>query len=267
MLGTVVAVLFAVLGAGAGFLAPVTWTAESRVAVGSGDLTSAAIAGFPLAASQLASNYARYVNDSGVAGNPVPVNVELSASQIPDSNVVRIEASSADPAAAQAAANDTAQKLIDLVNNNGNEPLDGVYEAFTAAADDDAAADSDLAAAQRALDNVLGKTDSSKAAIKAARSKVAEASAKAARTGMVSDALRQKYTSMVAGNTSSAKLQLARTADTIASNRTSLVTRFALLGLAAGAVLGLLIAIGLDRRLLARGSVHAGRRADDAPGE
>jgi hypothetical protein len=267
VLGTLVAILFAALGAVAGFLAPVTFTAESRVAVGSGDLTSAAIAGFPLAASQLASNYARYVNDTGVAGNPVPGNVELSASQIPDSNVIRIEASSADPAAAKAAANDTAQKLVDLVNNNGNEPIDKVFSDFTKAADDDAAADSDVAAAQHSLDNLLGKTDSSKAAIKAARTKVTDASAKAAKTGLVSDALRQKYTGMVAGNNTSAKLQLARTADTIASNRTSLVTRFALLGLAAGAVIGLLIAIGLDRRRLAVAGTHAVREADDRPAE
>lgn len=266
MLGTLVALLFAALGAGAGFLAPVTWTAESRVAVGSGDLTSAAIAGFPLAASQLASNYARYVNDTGVAGSPVPGNVELSASQIPDSNVVRIEATSADPDAAKAAANDTAQKLIDLVNNNGNEPADKVYEAFTKAAEDDAAADSDVADAQHTLDKLLGRTDASKAAIRSAREKVAEASAKAAETGLLSDALRQKYTSMVAGANTSAKLQLARTADSISSNRTSLATRFGLLGLAAGAVLGLLIAIGLDRRRVARG-VRTARGTDARPGE
>ena len=269
MLGTAVTVLFAALGAGAGFLMPVTWTAESRVAVGSGDLTSAAIAGFPLAASQLASNYARYVNDTGVAGNPVPANVALSASQIPDSNVIRIEATSADPAAAQAAANDTAQKLMDEVNDNGREPLDQVYEAFSKAADDDAAAEGDLAAAQHTLDNLLGQTDAKKSAIASARDKVTKASAKAARTGVVSDSLRQKYTSMVAGASTAATLRLARTADTLSSNRTSQITRFGLLGLAAGAVIGLLPAIGLDRRRAAVRAQddRAARGANDRPGE
>lgn len=162
--------------------------------------------------------------------------------------------------------NDTAQKLIDLVNNNGNEPADKVYEAFTKAAEDDAAADSDVADAQHTLDKLLGRTDASKAAIRSAREKVAEASAKAAETGLLSDALRQKYTSMVAGANTSAKLQLARTADSISSNRTSLATRFGLLGLAAGAVLGLLIAIRLDRRRVARG-VRTARGTDARPGE
>lgn len=270
VLGTAVTVLFAALGAGAGFLMPVTWTAESRVAVGSGDLTAAAIAGFPLAASQLASNYARYVNDTGVAGNPVPANVALSASQIPDSNVIRIEASSADPAAAQAAANDTAQTLMDEVNDNGSEPLDQVYETFTKAADEDAAAESDLAAAQDALDKLRGRTDASKSAIASARDKVSKASAKAARTGLVSDALRQKYTSMVAGASTAATLRLARTADTLSSSRSSQITRFGLLGLAAGAVIGLLVAIGLDRRRVAGmggQDVHAAQGANDRPGE
>lgn len=268
VLGTLVTLLFGAAGAAAGFLMPVTWTAEARVAVGSGDLTSGAIAGFPLAASQLASNYARYVNDSGVAGNPVPENVELSASQIPDSNVIRIEAKSADPDAARAAANETAQQLMDAVNSNGDEQLAQVYDAFTKAAADDAVAESDLSAAQHTLDNVLGRTDASKASIKAAREKVTEASAEAARTGLLSDSLRQKYTAMVANTSTAAQLKLARTADSLASNRNSLVTRYGLLGLAGGAVLSLLLVVALDRRRVAEAQPEPARAepgVDDRP--
>lgn len=265
VLGTLMILLFGAVGIGAGLLTPVTWTAESRVAVGSGDLTSGAVAGFPLAASQLASNYARYVNDSGVAGNPVPGNVELSASQIPDSNVIRIEATSTDPNAAKAAANDTAQKLMDAVNNTGTPTVDQIYSDFTKAADDTAKAESAVSAAQRALDVLINK-DASKGSISDARDKVTAATAKAAKTGLVSDSLRQKYMSMVAGSsTTAAKLMLARTADTLSSNRTSLVSRYGLVGLAVGAVVGLLLAVGLDRRRPA--VARAIRGADDRPGE
>ncbi|MCC6496401.1 MAG: hypothetical protein IT193_09095 [Propionibacteriaceae bacterium] len=267
VLGTLVTVLFGAAGAAAGFLMPVTWTAEARVAVGSGDLTSGAIAGFPLAASQLASNYARYVNDSGVAGNPVPENVELSASQIPDSNVIRIEAKSADPEAARAAANETAQQLMDAVNSNGDEQLTQVYDAFTEAAQDDAAAESDLAAAQHTLDRLLA-ADASNARIRDARDEVTEASAKAARTGLLSDSLRQKYTAMVANTSTAAQLKLARTADSLASNRNSLVTRYGLLGLAGGAVISLLLVVALDRRRVAEAQPEPARAepgVDDRP--
>ncbi len=119
IVGVVAALLGAALGVGAAFAVPVTYTAEARVAVGSGDLTSGAIAGFPVAASQLASNYARYVNDRGVAATDLPENVTLSASQIPESNVIRIEVESSDPEAARSSANKAAELLVEAVNGSG----------------------------------------------------------------------------------------------------------------------------------------------------
>jgi uncharacterized protein involved in exopolysaccharide biosynthesis len=254
VLATLVAVLGAGLGATAGFLVPATYTAEARVAVGSGDLTSGAIAGFPVAASQLASNYARYVNIRGVAGTDVPENVSLSASQIPDSNVIRIEADSADPAAARAAANTAAQQLIEAVNGSGKTSADDVYAEFQKAAKADAAAQTDLAAAQHTLDNLLGEDNPSKADVKDARGEVTAATAKAAETGLTVAALRQRYTNLVSGSSTAANLLLIRTADGLSSNRTSLVTRMGLVGLAGGIVLGLILAVAVDRRRVRRTS-------------
>jgi capsular polysaccharide biosynthesis protein len=248
ILGVVAALLGAALGLGAAFVIPVTYTAEARVAVGAGDLTSGAIAGFPVAASQLASNYARYVNDRGVAATDLPENVTLSASQIPESNVIRIEVESADAEAARSAANKAAQLLVDAVNGSGKTSATDVAADFEKAAKDDAAAQTDLAAAQHDLDQELGKDKPSKSKVKSLRSDVTAATAKADNTALTANALRQRYTNLVANGSTAANLQLIRTADGLESNRTSLLARLGLAGLAAGAAVGLIIAVVIERR-------------------
>jgi hypothetical protein len=261
--GTLIALLFAAVGAAGALLVPVTYTAETRVAVGSGDLTSGAIAGFPLAASQLASNYARYVNDRGVAGTDVPEGVDLSASQIPDSNVIRVEAVSSDPDAARTAANSAANELITTVNSSGSESIDSVFTQFSEAADTDAAAQTTLAAAQHDLDEKLAK-DASAASIKAARSAVSKAAAEADRTSLTSSALRQKYTNLVSGTSSAAKLQLVRDAESVTSNRVSWIERLGLLGLAVGLGVSLAVAVARERASAPTPVRAAGTAEEDA---
>lgn len=106
-----------VLGLLAALLVPQKFTAEARVAVGAGTLTTSAIAGYPLAAENLAANYARYINDTGLAGHTVPDGVKLSASPVPESNVIRIEAESSDRTEAELVAKDVAETLVRVVNS------------------------------------------------------------------------------------------------------------------------------------------------------
>ncbi len=248
ILGVAAALLGAAIGVGTAFAVPVTYTAEARVAVGSGDLTSGAIAGFPVAASQLASNYARYVNDRGVAATDLPENVTLSASQIPESNVIRIEVESADPEAARSSANKAAELLIEAVNGTGKTSSPELAAEFENAAKDDAAAQTALSAAQHDLDEELGKDKPSSSKVKRLRSDVTEAAAKAANTSLTANALRQRYTNLVVSASTAANLQLIRTAEGLDSNRSSLVARLGLAGLAAGAAVGLILAVVLERR-------------------
>jgi hypothetical protein len=248
ILGVIAALLGAALGVAAGFAIPVTYTAESRVAVGSGDLTSGAIAGFPVAASQLASNYARYVNDRGVAATDLPDNVTLSASQIPESNVIRIEVESADAEAARSAANKAAELLIEAVNGSGKTSAPEVAADFAKAAKDDAAAQTQLDAAKHDLDEELGKEAPSKSKVKSLRGEVTDAAAKADNTSLTANALRQRYTNLVVSASTAANLQLIRTAEGLESNRTSLLARLGLAGLAAGAAVGLILAVVIERR-------------------
>ena len=246
--GVAAALVGAALGVAIGFAMPVSYTAESRVAVGAGDLTSGAVAGFPLAASGLASNYARYVNDRGIGQTDVPEGVKLSASQIPESNVVRIEATSADAAAATAAANMAADQLVAIVNNHGQQSIDEVFEQYTRAATIDAKAQTKLAAEQYDLNVLLNTTDSKKSKIKAARDDVTKASAAAALTSAKAAVLRQNYANLMTGNRTAATLMVVRTADGLSSNRTSRVSQLALLGFIVGAAGGLVLAVQLERR-------------------
>lgn len=248
ILGVVAALLGAALGVGAAFAVPVTYTAEARVAVGSGDLTSGAIAGFPVAASQLASNYARYVNDRGVAATDLPENVTLSASQIPESNVIRIEVESSDPEAARSSANKAAELLVEAVNGSGKTSSPELAAEFEKAAREDAAAQTALDAAKHDLDDELGKENPSASKVKNLRSDVTDAAAKAANTSLSANALRQRYTNLVVSASTAANLQLIRTADSLDSNRTSLMARLGLAGLAGGAAVGLILAVVLERR-------------------
>ncbi|MFT4217186.1 MAG: hypothetical protein QM619_08400 [Micropruina sp.] len=247
-MGTVVALVGAAIGIGIGFASPVTYTAESRVAVGAGDLSAGAVAGYPVAAESLASNYARYVNDRGVAQTDVPEGVTLSASQIPESNVIRIEAASADPEAATSAANTAADQLVSVVNDGGRQTTESVFEEFTEAASDDAKAQTRLAAAENDLNDLLLDEDSPKSDIQDARSAVTKATAAAANTAAKAAALRQKYTNLVDGSAVAGNLLVIRTAGDPTSNQMSAMSRLGLLGLVVGAAAGLVIASTLERR-------------------
>lgn len=248
LMSTVVAIVGALIGVAVAFATPTTYTAEARVAVGAGDLSAGAVAGFPVASSALASNYARYVNDRGVAQADVPEGVTLSASQIPESNVIRIEALSADPAAATAAANAASDQLVTLVNTSGRQSTEDVFKQFSKTSKDDAKAQTALAAAQHELDLLLSKTESKKSAVTKARNVVTRAAGTAAETTAKAAALRQQYTNLVDGSQTAGNLIVIRTADAPTTNRISLVSRLGLLGLIVGAAGGLVIAVVLERR-------------------
>ncbi len=84
--------------------------------------------------------------------------------------------------------------------------------------------------------------------MKSLRSDVTDAAAKAANTSLTANALRQRYTNLVVSASTAANLQLIRTADSLESNRTSLLARLGLAGLAGGAAVGLILAVVLERR-------------------
>ncbi len=114
---TAVTLLGALLGVLIALTQPTTYTAEYRLAVGQGEMSALNIPGYPTATKDLASNYSRWVTDHGVAGMSLPDGVSsLTASPLPDSSVVRIEAAAKEPEAATAGAKAAADALTAEVN-------------------------------------------------------------------------------------------------------------------------------------------------------
>ncbi|RLV49290.1 hypothetical protein D9V37_12150 [Nocardioides mangrovicus] len=239
------ALVAAILGGAIGFYAaevgPVTYTAEARVAVGAGDLTSGAIAGFPLAAEQLASNYARYVNDQMLTGDDAAV----AATPIPESNVIRIIATSDSSATARSSAQQAADKLIKAVNESSSTSGKSLLDSYQVAVSSLTRAQQSLTAAQAKLDQ-LTAAQASAAAIRAARARVVKATQTASIEEVRKDALASKYQSSVTSSTSS-KLVMVQKAVTSSSDRSSRLQRYALLGVVSGAVVALLAANLLER--------------------
>ncbi len=238
----------ALVGALVGWALPVTYTAESRVGVGMGDLSSGAIAGFPLAAEELASNYARYVNDTGVTTGSVPEGVELAASNIPESNVLRIEAESTDEQLALSVARDTADTLITTVNDSdGQRSAEATYEQYRQAQDDlrtttavfntydaEVARLEALATPREQLEGVRAELNSAITNREMAQVRV--------------DGLRALYVRQVSEDSEAADLVLVRAASVVNSSRAGSVQRGALVGLVLGALVGLGLATAAARR-------------------
>jgi capsular polysaccharide biosynthesis protein len=174
--------------------------------------------------------------------------VTLSASQIPESNVIRIEVESSDPEAARSSANKAAELLVEAVNGSGKTSSPELAAEFEKAAREDAAAQTALDAAKHDLDDELGKENPTASKVKSLRDDVTDAAAKAANTSLTANALRQRYTNLVVSASTAANLQLIRTAEGLESNRTSMIARLGLAGLAAGAAVGLILAVVLERR-------------------
>lgn len=245
-----IALLGALLGGVLGFLIKPTYTAEARVAVGAGNLSSGAIAGFPIAAAQLASNYARYVNDNGVAGSDVPHGVTVGASQIPESNVIRVEARSTDEDAAVRAAQSTAQELIDRVNGTAggaDNPSDTQTE-LDRAADAWGRTQTERSAAEVELSRVRNTPGSSAAAVAAAQAALARANSEDAKAQARRDALSAKLIREVSEGSQAADLVLVREGSIAGSDRISRIQRFAMIGLVAGLGIVTLAVVLRDRK-------------------
>lgn len=244
-----IAVALTLIGALAGFLQPATHTAEARVAVGKGDLTSGAIAGFPLAARELASNYSRYINDTGVAGDAVPDGATLSASPIPESNVIRIRAESRDEAQATAVAAQAAADLVAAVNTNDAErgsgaTLDGLRAAHDTLREATSVFEhyTSLLARQSANPATpAGELEGTRAKLNAAITEKEIAQAKV-------EAIQTKYIRQVSEDSQAANLVLVREASLVGSSRPGAIQRGAILGLGVGVLAGCASALVLSRR-------------------
>lgn len=91
-------------------------TAEARLIVGDQTIRAQTVPGYALATQQLAASYARLATADAVAEH-APPGAEVSASPVPDSAVVRVEAVADDPQKAVAAADAASVALVDMVKD------------------------------------------------------------------------------------------------------------------------------------------------------
>lgn len=263
-LAAVLPLVLAVLGYVVGLGKPPTYTAEARVAVGAGSLTSGAIAGFPEAAATLAANYARYVNSNGVTDSAVSTaGVSLNATPIPESYVISIQGQGDDQAKVVAATQRAADQLVKTVNSG--KDADGAGSTLAeyrklSAQWADAKAAADAAAA------VVGRLNG-RAGEAAARQTSARAQAKVADLQVQMDALSQKYASQVAQSSTDADLTVVRKADITGSTKSGTAQQYLLAGLVVGLGLAMALAWLLERRggRSSTGATRAQRGVQDAP--
>lgn len=260
-----IALLLVILGAAAGMAyalqAPRTYTAEVRLAVAGESLTAQAVPGFALASQELAANYARYVNnaeaqtslneDLGVEVGSVD---EVTASPIPESNVIRIEVTARGETIAVRAAGQIADSLMERVNapDGRQADADAALAEFTRLSADAAQAEQASLAADDALNNALGRASSGSPRpgddIPALRNAAATAAAQLSVLEVQQQAVGQRYQTLIDEVDNAARLTIALRATSRGDDRLVATQRYVLLGLAVGAVLATLVAIALERR-------------------
>jgi uncharacterized protein involved in exopolysaccharide biosynthesis len=259
---------------------PAVYTAETRLAVAGGNLTAEAVPGFALASQQMASNYARYVDNAEAQGAlEAKLGVRagtvsgVAASPIPESNVLRIEVTAKDAGAATRAAATVAKSLIQKVADSAGASdamaaatLRQYTDMTTKVSDQQLVADAATAAVRNpAAHPGAALPDLQKAA--------ADASTQLAILKVQQDALAQKYRNELSAGTGDAvRLTVVEDAVVTGNDRLARVQQFGLAGAVLGALAALLLAVvreggGPGRGNNRRAAVPAATVREDAPTE
>lgn len=249
-LGLVVA--GAVLGAGVGAVLPASFTAESRIAVGSNDLAALSVPGYAYAASQLATSTARYVDNSQALGALDPVLgadadtvSAVSASPIPESNIIRVEVTADEEDVAQRGAATLTDYLIEQANRvNSSSNADDLLTEYTELSQQ-------VAEASIARDDAVQAIEATSAIVPptaAARAQVVDLSAQLDVLQRRQEALGTAYENAVTSDDLSYQLVTVAEAAPSYDDATSQIQRYGLLGLVAGLLAALLASVLLERR-------------------
>jgi hypothetical protein len=261
------------LGAWIGSAAPVHYTSEVRLAVGSTSLRSLSVPGYVEATAQLASTYARYVDTSGQQLDSLAAEVgvdgsdlvSLESTAIAASNIVRIRVDATTPEAATTAADAVAATLVDAVQEP-NRDIGQLRRERTAASRRAAADQQRVNDAQAALDGaaqgwrqrnpeeaLAGEVPANRAITQAKEA----LSAARSRASLSADDLSQAasaYRQLAAADPSRSEVAVIRPAAVVDDSQSRNLQWGALAGFGTGAVLGaLLLALTVRRRGRGRG--------------
>lgn len=257
----VLIVLGALLGAGYAGSRPTTYTANARLAVGGSDIAAQAIPGFALASQEIASNYARFVStDATAAALPASERFRLvstTASPIPSSNVILLEAKATSAAVALDAANGAAASLTKQVNDavNVNDAA-ATLASYTKVSAKVAQAQAAHDQAQRLVAHLTGTLTVDEQAVSpalaAAQKALVTATSELSTLTVQQNALGARYQTEVNTTPSQSRLSIVQAAAQAGDDKQTRLERYGLLGVALGFVLALLVAAGVDRLSLRR---------------
>lgn len=258
------------LGLGVAALTPATYTAEARLAVGSGEMSNLNIPGYPTASADMAENYSRWVTITGAGGKVIADDgsVKLSASPLPASNVIRLEAKSSDSELALSTADEAADALQTAVNEvrDENDPEKILAEieenapvlAATKEERNVIAASYRNAYAQT-VDGTLTEAD-----IQVWLDRLTEVESEYQRLEAEQTARTARYQRLVAQRSTEADLTVVQSAEITNNDRVSMLQRLGLVGLAGGAFIGFIAAHVRYRRGLGAAKPTSSEQAETA---
>lgn len=215
-----------------------TYTAESDISVGRVDVPAFTLQGVTIGNATLASGYARTIDAEAVVGpagnavglSPSEARDRLSASQIPKSTLIRVEADGPNQTDAVSLANAGSRSLINYIEDlNREQQTSGLLRQFRSAR-------GRLERAKTTLERALRDPRPSDTRVEKARLDLAAAQLQAETIG-------NQYRSLQGGPEPQNVMQLIAPAAEAKSDRRSMFQRLLLIGMAAGILVGLTLAL------------------------
>lgn len=250
------------VGVLAGYFMPVTHSAESRLAVVSATNNAYTIPGYPLAARELASDYARWVQNRASDGQwSPPGSTAVSASPIPDSAVIRVEVQAPTSQEAVAGADQVAQTLLQTVaDSQAQHDPQRAYEDFRRQAPAVAQARARVQQAETAYSRAVGGEDPA-ARIDAASRALQQARVRLAELELQQNAAGDLYRRLYSDTQGVSALKVIAPAAPVGSAQRTAMMRYGVLGGGVAAFVALLLAVAADRRAHgARADTRGGTR-------
>jgi capsular polysaccharide biosynthesis protein len=251
---TVFCLLGVLLGAAFAFVKSPTYNAEMRLVVGKTAQLSnlASVPGLDAAGQSLASSYSRLVETDEVQAATAKkmggaLNGSISASPIPESPVLRLDATAASPERAIALAKAGSAALVDAVNKlneQQNQSAKKILDQFNAANQIVIDTQAQLNQLQPSL---AAQTTAAGAA--QVQDQINAAQAKHDTAKVQADALNEAYSGVYQPTAINSQIiQSAGPPKDMGSNRRSTLEAGVLIGLVAGGLLGLGLAVWIDLR-------------------
>jgi uncharacterized protein involved in exopolysaccharide biosynthesis len=238
-------------GAAAGLTAQQTYTAQAQLNVGGGDLTSQSIPGYAVGVQSLASAYSRAISADAIVARTATVvhrstgdvRGALSASPIPESPLILVEATGPTENAAVALANAGSTQLINYVTARAPQTADAdaLLRRFRTAS-------AQLAAAQRRLGTVKSDIGGAKDLSSEQASRLQDAQAAVDVAQLQTKTLADQYSSESSTGDQKSVVRVLASASVADSDRHSRAEKLALAGVVAGFVLGCALAMALWAR-------------------